>query len=39
MSIEHIISLLEFTWKNTYFLFKRKYEQIEDAAIGCPATQ
>ena len=37
MSIPHIISLLEFYIKNTYFLFQGKYyEQVHGAAMGSP---
>ena len=37
MKVEHIISLLEFCFKNTYFQFKgRFYEQIQGAAMGSP---
>ena len=37
MSIPHIISLLEFCLKNTYFLFQgRYYEQVHGAAMGSP---
>ena len=37
MAIHHIISLLEFCLKNTYFVFQGKYyEQIEGAAVGSP---
>ena len=37
MSSSHIICLLEFCLKNTYFLFQGKYyEQVHGAAIGSP---
>ena len=37
MSIPHIISLLEFCLKNTYFLFQGKYyEQVHGVAMGSP---
>ena len=37
MSIQHIITLLEFCLKNTCFLFLGKYiEQVHDAAKGFP---
>ena len=37
MTVDHIISLLEFCLKNTYFSFQgRYYEQTEGAAMGCP---
>ena len=37
MTIDHIISLLEFCLKNTYFSFQgRYYEQTEGAAMGSP---
>ena len=37
MTVDHIISLLEFCLKNTYFSFKgRYYEQTEGAAMGSP---
>ena len=37
MKVEHIISLLEFCLKTTYFQFKgRFYEQLHGAAIGSP---
>ena len=37
MSVNHIISLLEFCQKNTYFVFQGKYyEQLEGATMGSP---
>ena len=37
MSIQNIVSLLEFCLKNTYFLFQGKYyEQVHGAAMGSP---
>ena len=37
MKVEHIISLLKFCLKTTYFQFQgRFYEQIQGAAMGCP---
>ena len=37
MSIQQIITLLEFCLKNTYFLFQGKfYEQVYGAVMGCP---
>ena len=37
MSIPHIIKLLEFCLKNSYFLFQGKYyEQVHGAAMGFP---
>ena len=37
MAIHHIISLLEFCPKNTYFVFQsRNYEHLEGTAIGSP---
>ena len=37
ISIQHIITLLEFHLKNTYFLFQCKYfEQVHSAAMGSP---
>ena len=37
MSIKHIISLLEFCLRSTYFLFQGQYyEQLEGAAMGSP---
>ena len=37
MTVDHIISLLEFCLKNTYFSFQgRYYEQTEGAAMGSP---
>ena len=37
MSIQHIITLLEFCLKNTYFLFQGKYyKQVQGAAKGSP---
>ena len=37
MTVEHIISLLEFCLRNTYFSFQgRYYEQTEGAAMGSP---
>ena len=37
MKVEHIISLLEFCLKTTYFQFQgRFYEQIQGAAMGSP---
>ena len=37
MTVKHIICLLEFCLKNTYFIFQgRFYEQIEGAAMGSP---
>ena len=37
MSIQNIVTLLEFCLKNTYFLFQGKYyEQVQDAAMGSP---
>ena len=37
MSIHHIISLLEFCLKSTYFIFRGQYyEQLEGAAMGSP---
>ena len=37
MAIHHIISLLEFCLKSTYFVFHGKYyEQVEGAAMGSP---
>ena len=37
MSIPHIITLLQFCLKNTYFLFLGKYyEQVHGAAMGSP---
>ena len=37
MSVDHIVSLLEFCLRSTYFTFKgRFYEQQEGAAMGSP---
>ena len=37
MSIQQIIAILEFSLKNTYFLFQGKfYEQIQGVAMGSP---
>ena len=37
MSIQHIVTLLEFCLKNTCFLFQGKYyEQVQGAAMGSP---
>ena len=37
MSIQQIVTLLEFCLKNTYFLFQGKYyEQVHGAAMGSP---
>ena len=37
MSIQQIVTLLEFCLKNTYFLFQGKfYEQVQGAAMGSP---
>ena len=37
MTVDHIIGLLEFCLKNTYFSFQgRYYEQTEGAAMGSP---
>ena len=37
MTVKHIICLLEFCLKNTYFIFQgRFYEQVEGAAMGSP---
>ena len=37
MSIHHIIALLEFCIKSTYFLFQEKYfEQVHRTAMGWP---
>ena len=37
MTVEHIINLLEFCLRNTYFSFQgRYYEQTEGAAMGSP---
>ena len=37
MSIQNIVTLLEFCLKNTYFLFQgRYYEQVQGAAMGSP---
>ena len=37
MAIHHIISLLEFCLKSTYFVFQEKYyKQVEGAAMGSP---
>ena len=37
MSVDNIVSLLEFCLRNTYFTFKgRIYEQQEGAAMGSP---
>ena len=37
MTVNHIICLLEFCLKNTYFIFQgRYYEQVEGAAMGSP---
>ena len=37
MSIQQIITLLEFCLKNTFFLFQGKYyEQVHGAAVGSP---
>ena len=37
MTVKHILCLLEFYLKNTYFIFQgRFYEQIEGAAMGSP---
>ena len=37
MSVQHIISLLEFCLRSTYFTFQdRLYEQQEGAAMGSP---
>ena len=37
MSIPHIVTLLEFFLKNTYFLFQGKYyKQVHGAALGSP---
>ena len=40
MTVEHIISLLEFCLKTTYFQFQGKYfEQIQEAAMGSLSTK
>ena len=40
MSVDHIVSLLEFCLRSTYFTFKgRFYEQQEGAAMGSPSAQ
>ena len=37
MSMQQIVTLVEFYLKNTYFLFQGKYyEQVNDAAMGSP---
>ena len=37
MTIKHIIKLLEFYLRSTYFVFQgQHYEQVEDAAMGSP---
>ena len=37
MSIQQIVTLLEFCLKNTYFLFQGQiYEQVQGAAMGSP---
>ena len=37
MSTQHIVTLLEFCLKNTYFLFQGKfYEQVQSTAMGSP---
>ena len=37
MPIQHIVTLLKFCLKNTYFLFEAKYnEQVHGAAMGSP---
>ena len=37
MSIKHIISLLKFCLRSTYFVFQGQYyEQVEGAAMGSP---
>ena len=37
MTVEHIVSLLEFCLKTTYFQFQGRYfEQIQEAAMGSP---
>ena len=37
MSVNHIISPMEFCLKNTYFVFQgRYYEELEGAAMGSP---
>ena len=37
MTVKHIICLLEFYLKNTYFILQgRFYEQVEGAAMGSP---
>ena len=37
MSTQHIMDLLEFCLRNTYFIFRGKfYEQVEGAAMGSP---
>ena len=37
MSIQHIISLIEYCLKSTYFVFRGQYyEQLEGAAMGSP---
>ena len=37
MAIKHIIKLLEFCLRSTYFVFQRQhYEQVEGAAMGSP---
>ena len=37
MSIQQIVTLLEFCLKNTYFLFQGKYyEQVQGTAMGSP---
>ena len=38
MSIQQIVTLLEFCLKNTYFLFQDKfYEQVQGTAMGSPS--
>ena len=37
MAVNHIINLLGFSLKNTYFVFQgRYYEKLEGAAMGSP---
>ena len=37
MTVKHIICLLEFCLKNTYFIFQgRLYEEVEGTAMGSP---
>ena len=39
IDVGDIILLLEFCLKNTYFSFQDQfYEQVEDAAMGCPVS-